>query len=252
MSHIEDGATILLDNNVSTTRYINVFSDDDKKTLKTIFSNADVYDQTGLNNKIDVAITALIANDLTNVSTLEDDLTSLSNATVDDITTLIQTFLSDITTLCGQNSIGILYGITDNITDTNVDVSAYITMLRTCVLAQLGSVIPNHTFDTSDDAMNCINRYVNLHDKTISACSDLGLHDVCNNLNNVRSLVLQYLQNQLSNRPNMLSITFNDCVPDVVAAYSIYGNLDYVDDIIKANNIDNPLLMTNEVYYPNV
>lgn len=127
--------------------------------------------------------------------------------------------------------------------------SPYVLAFYSLILCALGNAITNYTPATSNEAQNILTQFIALFDATIAPASDLDWIATSNSLGVLRQNVLQYLQEQVAIEPKVLTQVFNDSLPDVVAAYMIYGDATKADLLVQTNNPANPLYLGTNVSY---
>jgi hypothetical protein len=136
----------------------------------------------------------------------------------------------------------------DNLLISTSD-SPYVVTLDALVLCSLAQAILDYTPQTSNEAVSILTQFINLFDSTIAPASNLNWISTVSALTKLRTTVLQYLQQQIAVEPIIQIQSFGDQVPDVVAAYTIYGDATRASQLVASNDPVNPLYMPTRIAY---
>ena len=246
LSHVTDSSVILLPASVQMSRYVNRPSGNTLSTVQSILNDADVGQIDGLSAKLSVADRALRDGDLAANVAVKAASIALTNATPANVGQLSLIFVQSIAQAAPYDAIGILLGLSQSV---KADGSPYVVYLWSIILCSLAQAILDYTPSSSSEAATILEQYLALFDVTSTAASDLRWSDCVATLNDLRSNVCGYIQTLLATEPATATATFAESVPDVVACYSIYGNLKRLNEIVIENTTDNPLYMPTSIVY---
>jgi prophage DNA circulation protein len=221
IGHVEDGASIYVPKNYTVSRYTNIPTGDNLKSIQS--ACASVLNQTGVTAVMNAAVAALEVVDDNNIYQTQSDGETLLAANWSNVIPLLITYINDLQVLAPYDVIPVLFSLTQ-------------------------AVPPQ----SANEAQGLLLQYISLFDTTQPLISDLGLSDAVNALNALRQQVCGYLQQMIAQRPKVLSTTLADTVPAVVLAYMLYQDASRDLELTMLNDVDDPMFMPLGVFYNNV
>jgi hypothetical protein len=247
IGHVEDGASIYVPKNYTVSRYTNIPTGDNLKSIQS--ACASVLNQTGVTAVMNAAVAVLEVVDDNNIYQTQSDGETLLAANWSNVIPLLITYINDLQVLAPYDVIPVLFSLTQAVP---VDGTAYPPMLYMIVLTVLATAITNYNPQSANEAQGLLLQYISLFDTTQPLISDLGLSDAVNALNALRQQVCGYLQQMIAQRPKVLSTTLADTVPAVVLAYMLYQDASRDLELTMLNDVDDPMFMPLGVFYNNV
>ena len=130
--------------------------------------------------------------------------------------------------------------------------SPFITQMRVEVLAALATTLSTYIPTSFATTTSVIAQFVALYDVTAADVSNLGWAQTTRSLQVLRSGVLTVMQQALAQKPGVLQRTFAQSVPDVVAAYSIFGDITQAATLTQINGSVTSLQLPTTVSFPSV
>lgn len=243
LAHVEDGAAILLPNGVSVSRYTFTPVGDNLASISATLTGLN--SSNGTTAMIASAVAALQDADLAITSNILADSENLLNGELETLVANVTYFISDIQTASPYHSINILFALANDFSSND----AYEAMINVVILNALAKAIVSYNPTTSNEAQNLLNNFVELFDTTLPLVSNLGWSETAQSLNTLRMQACSYLQTMIAQRPQVLTQTFAESLPDVVVAYMLYQDATRAEELTQMNNPDSPMFLPTIVNY---
>lgn len=110
-------------------------------------------------------------------------------------------------------------------------------------ISQMVLMATRMTFDSRQAAINVRNEISNFIDQKLFQLGDQGNNSQYGTLLEMRARIVEDLTAKSKTLKNIVYVETKDSIPSVVFAYNQYGDADKDNDLIKRNNIANPLFL---------